>query len=141
MNIIIQNQAESANPSFYCIKDEKTPGFAAKKKWFSQENNQNLQLLTAVDDQGKALGFIEYTTAENAWRPVIAPDYLFIHCIAVISKENRNQSVGSSLIQACLEEAKSSPSLLSGLGFEIKRIRRLASALFRSMSLACQVGF
>lgn len=105
MNIIIRNQTKSSHPSLYCIKDEKAPGFAAKRAWLLNEHNQDLQLLTAEDEHGKALGFIEYSTAETAWRPVIAPNYLFIHCIAVISKENRNKQVGSALIAACIEQA------------------------------------
>lgn len=107
MNIVIQNQGESANPSLYCVKDIKSPGFVAKKDWFLKEKSRNLQLLTAVDEHHNPLGFIEFADAEKAWRPVIAPDHLFIHCIAVISKENRNKMLGSALVNACIEHAVS----------------------------------
>jgi GNAT superfamily N-acetyltransferase len=90
---------------FYCVRNLKSPGYKAKLNWFNSNYRHGLRLRIAADDTGKQLGFIEYIPAEHAWRPVKAPGWLCIHCIAVLSKEARNQNIGTGLLQNCLKEA------------------------------------
>lgn len=90
----------------YCVKDIKSPGFKAKSAWFGHGCSQDVTILAAYDAQGKQVGFIEYTSSEKAWRPVKAVNYLFIQCIAVLSKENRNKNIATALIGKCEQEAK-----------------------------------
>ncbi|MCX6252068.1 MAG: YoaP domain-containing protein [Bacteroidetes bacterium] len=90
----------------YCIKDKKAPGHKAKVKWVKSKGNEGLRMRMAIDNAGRQLGFIEFTPAEFAWRPVIALNYLFIHCIAILHKEERNKNVGSSLIGSCEKDAR-----------------------------------
>lgn len=90
----------------YCVKDLKSPGFKAKSSWLSQGCNQDVTLLAAYDANGKQTGFIEYTSSENAWRPVKAVNYQFIHCIAVLSKANRDKNVASGLIGKIEQDAR-----------------------------------
>jgi len=80
-------------------------------EWCKKKDNKELGLKIAVNSLNKQIGFIEYIPAEKAWRPIIADNYFFIHCIAVFAKESRNQNVGSSLIKACEEKAKNQNKL------------------------------
>lgn len=89
----------------YCVKDKKSPGFKAKAKWFNDEYQNGLRLKIAFDSNGKQMGFIEFTNAEAAWRPVNAENYIFIQCIGVFSKESRGINLGSTLIKACEDYA------------------------------------
>jgi hypothetical protein len=90
----------------YCIKDKKSSGHKAKVKWMKSKGNEALRMKIALDHTGKQLGFIEYSPSESAWRPVMAKNYLFIHCIAILQKESRDKEIGTSLIGACEEEAR-----------------------------------
>jgi GNAT superfamily N-acetyltransferase len=90
----------------YCIKDNKSPGFAAKVEWFRSKINRGLQIQIALDEEGKQVGFIEYLPAELAWRPVRAKRYLFIQCIALFVKEAREKGLGSRLLALCEEDAR-----------------------------------
>lgn len=105
ITIKVINSRNVQESGVYCVKDMKSPGFKAKSSWFSHGCNQDATILAAYDAQGKQVGFIEYTSSENAWRPVKAVNYLFIHCIAVLSKENRNKNVATALIVKCEQEA------------------------------------
>lgn len=53
------------------------------------------------DVRGKV--FIEYAPAETAWRPVIAPGYLVIHCLWV-SGRYKARGLGRELLRHCLGE-------------------------------------
>ncbi|MEM6724068.1 MAG: GNAT family N-acetyltransferase [Bacteroidota bacterium] len=102
-------QADASNVhevGIYCIKNKKAPGYQKKLDWFTDQMNQGLEIQIAVDDNDTQLGFIEYLPAEQTWRPVHAPGFLFIHCIAIFAKAAKNQQVGSGLIQAAVARAK-----------------------------------
>ncbi|MEO1434945.1 MAG: GNAT family N-acetyltransferase [Bacteroidota bacterium] len=90
----------------YCIKNKKAPGYQKKLDWFTDQMNEGLEILMAVDSEDVQLGFIEYVPAEQAWRPIHAPNFLFIHCVAIFSKAAKNQKVGSGLIQAAVDRAR-----------------------------------
>jgi GNAT superfamily N-acetyltransferase len=90
----------------YCIKDKKSDGAKAKADWFRKRCNDGLRLNIIVDKNGKQVGFIEYGPAENAWRPIAAENHFFIHCIALFVKEARHKALGTSLLQACEQDAK-----------------------------------
>ena len=90
----------------YCIKNKEAPGSKAKVEWCKKKDNKELRLKIAVNSLNKQVGFIEYIPAEEAWRPLEANNYFFIHCITIFVKEARNQNVGSSLIKSCEEDAK-----------------------------------
>lgn len=54
----------------------------------------------------KMVGFIEYVPANQACRPLDAPEFMFIHCITVYSKKDRNKGIGSILIAEAEKDAK-----------------------------------
>lgn len=92
--------------TFFCIKDIKSPGFKSKQRWFEKRYAEGLRMkILKIND--KMIGFIEYVPANKAWRPVDAPDFMFIHCITVYSKKDRSKGFGTMLINEAVKEAKS----------------------------------
>jgi hypothetical protein len=59
-----------------------------------------------LNEAGKQIGYIEFVPAEFAWRPVIAPGYMFIQCMFLYSKQDKNIGNGSLLVQAAEDEAQ-----------------------------------
>lgn len=90
----------------FCVKSKKNPGYVNKRSWFLQEYPKGLRLKILQDEAGRQLGFIEYTAAEHAWRPVEAPNHLFIHCMFIYKNEDKGRGFASMLIQDCLEDAR-----------------------------------
>ena len=54
--------------------------YEAKKRWLSNEFD-NGYVFKRLDERAKV--FIEYGPAEQAWLPIIAPDYLALGCFWV----------------------------------------------------------
>lgn len=106
IQIIDVTSANVAEQGIYCIKNPKLPGYQAKVEWFKQKINTGLRIKIAVDKNNKQIGFIEYIPSEIAWRPIHAKNYFFIQCIALFSKEAKEQGVGSCLIEQCILDAK-----------------------------------
>ncbi|MCB0555105.1 MAG: hypothetical protein KDD02_16260 [Phaeodactylibacter sp.] len=90
----------------FCVKSKKNPGHTSKLRWFLQEFPQGLRLKILQDEAGRQLGFMEYTTAEHAWRPVEASNHLFIHCMFIYKNEDKGKGSASLLIQDCIEDAR-----------------------------------
>ncbi len=90
----------------YCLKNPAAPGFQRKVAWFRKRHREGLRLKILHDRPGSPAGFIEYVPAEHAWRPVDAPNYLFIHCVFVTSKKHAGKGFGSLLVQACERDAR-----------------------------------
>ena len=88
-----------------CIKNKRAPGFKAKVDWFRKSANEGIRIKLAVDKEGKQIGFLEYLPAEISWRPVKAPNYLFIQCIAVYAMNARRQGLASSLVKSVIQDA------------------------------------
>lgn len=106
MKIVEVTPANVQEEGFYCLKNQKNPGFSKKRAWYEQRYSEGLRLKILKDQEGAALGFIEYVPAEFAWRPVEAYQYLFIHCIFVYPRKNQNSGNGRRLIAACEADAR-----------------------------------
>jgi len=52
------------------------------------------------------IGFIEYISGEKSWRGFSDENYLFIHCIYIAKKINRNKDYGKLLLDECIKDAK-----------------------------------
>ncbi len=89
----------------YCVKDKKSAGYKAKALWYKNQYVNGLRIKIALDSNDKQIGFIEFIHSENAWRPINAKNYIFIQCIGVFSKENREDNLGSNLIKTCEDYA------------------------------------
>ena len=74
-------------------------GVDRKKAFLARGFEQGL-VFRKLDARGKV--FIEYAPAEAAWRPVVAPGYLVIHCLWV-SGRYKGQQIGRELLQYCLD--------------------------------------
>lgn len=92
--------------TLFCVKDLTNPGFKNKEKWFRKQYREGLRLKILKGDAGKPIGFIEYVPVSQAWRPVQAENYMFVHCMYVYSKKDREKGYGSLLINACEREAR-----------------------------------
>ena len=90
----------------FCVRSRKNPGYTSKLAWFLREYSKGLRLKILRDQNGRQMGFIEYTPAEEAWRPVEAPGYLFIHCMYIYKKDDKGKGYASFLIENCIEDAR-----------------------------------
>ena len=92
--------------TLFCIKDLKNPGFRNKQIWFNDRYKEGLRLKILKNASSKPAAFIEYLPADKAWRPVDAPNYMFIHCMFVYSNKDKQQGLGSRMIAECEEDAR-----------------------------------
>ncbi|MGD8276410.1 MAG: hypothetical protein PVH00_00225 [Gemmatimonadota bacterium] len=90
-----------------CVKDTTHEGFQPKVDWLRRRFEEGLRYFLCRDSGGKPLAFLEYVPGENAWRPVDAAGWLFVHCLWVYPRGRKYPGLGTQLIQACLEEARS----------------------------------
>lgn len=72
-----------------------------RKKAFLSCGFEHGLVFRKYDLRGKV--FIEYAPAEAAWRPVIAPDYLVIHCLWV-SGRYQGRQLGRELREYCVDD-------------------------------------
>lgn len=77
-------------------------GVEAKKAWLRARMAEGLRFVK-LDVRGKV--FIEYAPAEVAWRPVVAPGFLVIHCLWVSGRFAKQGHAGR-LLEHCLGEAR-----------------------------------
>ncbi len=105
MEIVNVTPDNADQETFFCIKDIKSPGFKSKQHWFKKRYAEGLRLNIFKNNE-KMVGFIEYVPARKAWRPVKAPDFMFIHCIAVYSKKDRSKGHAKLLIDEAIKQAK-----------------------------------
>ena len=73
-----------------------------RKKEFLARGFPNGLVFRKLNVRGKV--FIEYAPAEAAWRPVVAPGYLVIHCLWV-SGRYQGRGLGEDLLGHCREAA------------------------------------
>jgi hypothetical protein len=90
----------------FCIKNVKSPEFARKRDWFKDNYKNGLRIKILYNESDKQIGYIEYIPADFAWRPVDAPDFMFIQCMYVYAKKDKNKGYGSFMIKACEEDAE-----------------------------------
>ena len=77
-------------------------GYDLKKEWLKREFD-NGYVFRRLDERAKV--FIEYVPAENAWLPVIAPNYLVINCFWV-SGQYKGKGYAKALLQSAIDDAK-----------------------------------
>lgn len=105
MEIINVTPENAEKETFFCIKDVKSAGFKSKQRWFEKRYAEGLRMKILKIDE-KMIGFIEYVPANEAWRPIDASNFMFIHCITVYSKKDRSKGIGSILIAEAEKDAK-----------------------------------
>lgn len=106
MKIVEVTPENAVKETFFCIKDTKKQGFKDKASWFEKRYKEGVRIKILKNDEDKVVGFIEYVPAKNAWRPIDADNYMFIHCTYIYSKKKRKKGYGSMLIEEAEKEAK-----------------------------------
>jgi len=106
VEIITVDEASKANGyGFFCYKSKpKAEGYRCKLAWLEERFEEGLQI-KIIQEDGRSLGFIEYTPGEFAWRPIAAEGYMVIHCLWVVGRA-KEKGYGSRLIELCIQEAK-----------------------------------
>lgn len=79
-------------------------GVAQKRAWLRERLDEGL-VFRKLDVRGKV--FIEYMPAEMAWRPIVAPGWLVIHCLWVSGRYG-GRGYGRALLQGCIDDARRS---------------------------------
>lgn len=88
-------------------KNEKREGFAEKTAWLRARADEGLRVKIVVTPADGAQGMIEYMPGPAAWRPMLAPEYMVIHCLFVgFKKQYKNRGLAGRLIAACLDDAR-----------------------------------
>ncbi len=77
-------------------------GVAAKKAWLKRRFKEGL-VFRKLDARGKV--FIEYTPAETAWRPIVAPGWMVVHCLWV-SGRFAGQGHARALLESCIRDTR-----------------------------------
>ncbi len=90
----------------FCIKNVKNLEFTLKKNWFLRSYKEGLRIKILYNDDDKQIGYIEYVPADFAWRPVDALGFMFIQCMFIYAKKDKDKGYGSFLVKACEEDAK-----------------------------------
>jgi len=88
------------------ITRQDHPGKQQKSCWLQANRKLGLRSKALLTPDGQPGGYIEYLPGEFAWRGVLAPGYMFIHCIWVYSRRHQRKGLGSFMIDACLADAK-----------------------------------
>ncbi len=103
VNLIDVTAANVEQVGFFCyMSQRKKPGFALKLAWLRERFKEGLRIKML---QMPERGFIEYIPGEYAWRPVLAPGYMVIHCLWVVGK-SRGKGYGRFLIEQCEADAR-----------------------------------
>jgi ribosomal protein S18 acetylase RimI-like enzyme len=90
-----------------CFLKPDNPAYLTKRDWLIKRFKEDFKIKQMyTTDKNKLIGFIEYVKGENAWRPVDAKDYLFIHCIWIYPNANKNKGYGSMLINEVFKDAE-----------------------------------
>ena len=92
--------------TLFCVKDITNPGFENKRKWFEKRYKEGLRMKILKNADDKMIGFIEFVPAEYAWRPIDADNFMFVHCMTVYSRKDRNKCYGTLLIKEAEKVAK-----------------------------------
>lgn len=106
ITVVDVNPTNVLEETLFCSKDIKSAGFKAKQAWLEKRHKEGLRIKFIKDRTGKPLAFIEYTPAEYAWRPVDAEGYMFVHCMFVYRKDDRERGLGSMLLKTCEDDAR-----------------------------------
>ena len=124
---------------FFCqMTKKRSPGYQAKLAWLRGRFAEGLRI-KMLDLAAGGRGFIEYIPGEYAWRPVLAEDYMFIHCLWVVG-QSRGKGYGKLLLDECLRDTQASGlrgvAMLTSEGVWLMGKRFLVEQGFQSVGQA-----
>lgn len=112
VDIVSVDAANLEGRGFFCRKSKmKTEGNRRKLAWAADRFEYGLGI-DIVYDNGRSVGFVEYTPGKHAWRAVHAPDYMLIQCIWVVGRA-KGKGYGTALLERV--EAKAQAHGYSGV--------------------------
>ncbi len=90
-----------------CFLKPDNEGYKIKVDWLKQRFSEGMKIKQLyVENEKKAVSFIEYIPGEYAWRAVDAKDYMFIHCMWTSANKYKNKGYASLLIDECINDAE-----------------------------------
>ncbi len=91
---------------FFCYKSKpKSAGYRHKRLWLERSLAEGLRI-TILYEANRSAGFIEYAPAEAAWRVLIAPGYMVVHCMWVVGS-SKGKGYGARLLEHAESTARS----------------------------------
>ena len=87
------------------MSKRKSPDYRQKRAWLAERFAEGLKIQIVHETGRRDVGFVEHISGEFAWRAVLAPGYLEIHCLWVVGK-GKGKGHGSRLVQVCLDDAR-----------------------------------
>ncbi len=106
IEIIRLNEENIDEHGCYCLMNKRQKGYSNKIDWLKKRFQEGLIVKILYSKNDGYIGFIEYVSGELSWRSFSNPDYMFIHCIYIAKKDNRNRGYGRLLIDECTNDAK-----------------------------------
>ena len=107
--VIIDANAETiANYAMCGYKNPKNEGYRRKIEWNRDRFSEGMVYKILESEEKGAVGAIEYIPGQFAWRPVRADNYMFIHCIYIMSKKYKGLGYGEKMLKECIDDAKKS---------------------------------
>ncbi len=106
---IIEVTAENItdHPQVICFINPKHDSYNHKINWFKSQFQKGLRIkLLYLENEKKAIGYIEYLPGDQCWRPIDATGYTFIHCLWTNGKKYQHQGLGSLLLQEVEKDAQ-----------------------------------
>ncbi|KPJ51251.1 MAG: hypothetical protein AMJ41_00075 [candidate division Zixibacteria bacterium DG_27] len=106
VSVVDVDASNVSEHGFFCVRKPKYEGHGLKLNWLKKRFSEGLGIKLLHSATGGAMGFIEYIPGEFAWRPVDAEGYMFIHCMYLGRKNDRERGYGSLLVRECVKEAR-----------------------------------
>lgn len=104
LEVLTLNEENIADEHICCgFTDKKiAEGYRLKRELIKSRLSEGFKF-KKFNIRGKV--FIEYVPAENAWSPIDAPGYMFIHCFWV-SGRYKGHGFGTKLLDECINDAE-----------------------------------
>ena len=104
---LIETTKENIHEFGMCgYKNLKNEGYRKKVEWTKKFFDYGMKYKILYSEKDVAVGGIEYIDGENAFRPVDAGGYLFIHCLYIMKKDYKGKGYGEMMLQDCIDDAK-----------------------------------
>lgn len=102
-NFITLDKTNIEKEHICCAFSDKkcAESYQMKKGWLTKEFDNGF-IFRRLDERAKV--FIEYVSAEKAWMPIVAPNYLVINCFWV-SGQYKGKGYAKALLQSAIDDA------------------------------------
>jgi GNAT superfamily N-acetyltransferase len=103
IEIVDVNASNVDELGFFCAMSRpELIGYQQKLAWAKERFREGLRI-KIIRRGGR--GFIEYMPGKYAWRAIIAPGYMVIHCLWVVGRA-KGKGSGKALLEHCIRDAQ-----------------------------------